>query len=162
MRCKLGVLDSKLLVQLSVALPPDDPCVDLVLYGIDGSALFETRRCEPDRCVVFHNIGSSLCVETPHADIDVARVSEASCDDPPVLEYEGDEIVYPGSPASRDGGTDSGRDADMHMRTRRATSCQLLPLSAARRLSSPLVLLSLAGLFLLWRRLVASSKASDT
>lgn len=136
--------------QLSVMLPADDPCVEISIYGIDGRTLFEETRCRPDRCAVFLYRQTSTCGETPHSNIDVSRVSTASCDDPPVLDYDDAGIDYPHFDVEHNEEQDAG--PQVRLRTRRAPDCQALPLWAARSLAWPLTLVASAGLLLLRRR----------
>lgn len=132
--------------QVSLMLPPDDACVDISIYGIDGQAFFEERLCEPDRCAVFQYRQSSTCGETPHSNLDVSRVPPGSCDAPPVLEYGDGGLNYPHFDVEQDAGP------PVRMRTQRASGCHVQPLSAAARPRWPLTLGIAAGLLLLRRR----------
>jgi hypothetical protein len=136
--------------QLSVMVPPYDPCVDITIYGSDGRTMFEERRCEPDRCAVFLYRHSSTCGENLHSNIDASRVFPGSCDDPPVLEYDSDDIVYPHFDVERNEQQDAG--PQVRLRTRRAPDCRALPLSAAETTAWPLTVVAAASLMLVRRR----------
>jgi hypothetical protein len=142
--------EPKRVAQLSLMLPPDDPCVELSIYGSDGRTLFEERRCEPDRCAVFLDRISSTCGETPHSNLDASRVPPGTCDDPPVLDDDDAGIAYPQLDVERDEEQDAG--PQVRLRTRRAPDCQALPLRAARTAAWPLMLVASVGLLLLRRR----------
>lgn len=138
-------------VQLSVPLPPEDPCVDIAIYGIDGSALYEERRCQPDRCAVHQNRQATSCGEPARTGLDATRLSPASCDDPPVFEDHLD-FAYP----KFDAGTQDAREQDEHepvrLRTRPAPTCHVAPLSAASSAPWARALIACVGLLLLRRR----------
>lgn len=87
---------SRWLAQRSVALPPGNECVDIRIYGVEGRALLDERRCQPDRCAVYESRGYSDCGDPPTSGIDASRIPAESCDDPPVLiSRPGVGIVYP-------------------------------------------------------------------
>jgi hypothetical protein len=97
--------------QLSVALPEHDPCIDVRVYGIEGTPLFEEHRCEPDRCVQYALWGGSTCGDPPHSGVDAARIADGTCEDPPILRRkEGEGIVYPDGRTYPDDATDAGTD----------------------------------------------------
>jgi hypothetical protein len=91
--------------QLSVSLPQDDRCIDVTVYGLEGAPLFEEHRCEPDRCVRYANWGQSSCGGPPSSTVDVERIPDGTCDDPPELRsVKGHGIVYPGEKLAPDAG----------------------------------------------------------
>jgi hypothetical protein len=97
--------------QLSVALPPDDDCIDVRVYGLEGTPLFEQRRCEPDRCMLYEIQRGSDCGGPPFAGVDAAGVPHGSCDDPPDLgSTPGDDVVSPDDRTPREPEADAGAD----------------------------------------------------
>jgi hypothetical protein len=135
--------------QISVPLPSADPCVEIAIYGIDGHALFEEKRCEPDRCAVYQQRLQSSCVEPPSSALDPIRLSPTSCENPPTIDdlngYPEFDAGVPEEPASAE-------QDEVRLRTKRAPDCQASPLSAARTLPWPLVLITAAGMLLQRRR----------
>jgi len=81
--------------QLSVVLPSDDRCVELTLYGADGSVAHERELCEPDTCVLFANRGSSSCGEPPSSSLNVDRLPRGNCDAPITIQDGSQGPVYP-------------------------------------------------------------------
>jgi hypothetical protein len=86
--------------ETTVAVAPDDPCIEVSVNGIEGAALYEERRCEPDRCALSDERSGSTCGEPLTSRVDATRVPDGSCDDPPVLTLKaGGGIVYPDATA---------------------------------------------------------------
>jgi hypothetical protein len=92
-------------IQLSVPLASDDDCVDMQIYGVEGRALFEARRCEPERCAVYTMVAGRNSGGGPGGTpVDVEQVKDGSCDDPPVLDDGLGDARYPsdaGTPADQ-------------------------------------------------------------
>jgi hypothetical protein len=119
----IGDPESRWLAQRSVALPPGDECLDIAIYGIDGRALLEERRCSPDRCAVYDSRTFDDCGSPPFSGLDAARIPAQSCDEPPVLiSRSGIGIVYPeadaeppdaGAQREQDTASDAGESAGM-------------------------------------------------
>ena len=82
-------------VQLSVPLAPADDCIELQIFGVQGSRLLEERRCRPDRCAVYSIVAATTSAGTPGGSpVDVEQISDGSCDDPPVLQSGPGGIDY--------------------------------------------------------------------
>ena len=141
--------DPERVARLSVALPADDPCLDIALYGIDGLPLYEERRCEPDRCAVNKQRWSSTCGEPPSPGLEPLKLSPTSCDDPPVLDDP--PFEYPAFDAGTPEADDNNDDKEVRLRKKLAPDCHAAPPSATAA-RSPLALLAFASLLLLRRR----------
>jgi hypothetical protein len=88
--------ESRRVVQLGVALAPDDDCVNVRIYGIEGRALLDERHCEPDRCAVYSgSTPVSACGGPAPSGVDITRVPAGSCEHPIVLGDAGAMITHP-------------------------------------------------------------------
>ena len=127
---------------LSVVLPPDDRCVDVRVYGVEGTVLFEERRCDPDRCAVADLIFVSTCGGPPISVVDIERIPDGSCDDPPEVEWSPDGgLVYPDEePAAGMGDNASSASCSVGRPQRITCSIWLLALAALLLRRRPAVL----------------------
>lgn len=82
-------------VQRSVMLPPDDDCVDIRIYGREGRALLDERRCAPDRCAAIDGAAASTCGDPPSAALDVDVVPEGSCEGPSLPHFSRGVLTNP-------------------------------------------------------------------
>lgn len=140
-----GEPDPRQVRQVSVHAPLDNPCVDIGIYGVDGKPLFEERRCQPDRCVVYGARFTNLCNHPPLSYVDASRISDRSCDDPPQLvESDKHEIIYPPIEA----GAEQKSKRGLAKPNARLPDCSTLQPSAAATHVWPLVLALVAGLLL--------------
>ena len=71
--------ESRHKTQLSLALPADDACVELQLYGVEGRSLYHERRCSPDLCAIVSSPGASSCGGPPFSGVDASRIAAESC-----------------------------------------------------------------------------------
>jgi len=94
-----GTPGASTFIQLPIA-PSDDGCIRTRLYGIEGRALFDETRCEPNRCAVYARSAVSSCGGPPFTPVDAARLSERSCERPPELAGP-TGVVYPDDPAAQ-------------------------------------------------------------
>jgi hypothetical protein len=121
-------------VQRSVLLPNDDDCIDVRIYGREGRALFDQRRCKPDRCASTDSFGLSTCGDPPFTSIDASLVPADSCESATVPHFlQGLIVDLPPGPTKRtepaasedlDAGTDepvTANDADAsHSKAKRS------------------------------------------
>lgn len=87
--------NEKLATVLSVALPTGDPCLELGLYGVDGSIILERKLCTPDSCVRYGVRTNSSCDDPESAALDIARVPLGHCDAPLEIEDGPRGPIYP-------------------------------------------------------------------
>lgn len=102
--------------QLAVALPTDDPCIHVRVYGLEGTPLFETRRCEPDSCSRSDLRAFDSCGGPPTSGLDALGRQVGTCDDPALPDDAGQGMNDPatadaGSVAAANLGADAGRPA---------------------------------------------------
>lgn len=55
--------------------------VELTLYGVDGSVIFERELCTPDTCVLDDNRNLSTCGEPPSSGLDIDSLPLGGCDE---------------------------------------------------------------------------------
>jgi hypothetical protein len=136
-----GEPDNRREWQISVNAPNDNPCVDIGIYDIDGQALFEEQRCQPDRCAVYGARFTNLCNMPPRSLVDATRIAADSCDDPPHLE-EGSksELIYPAITPPKSA------------RKERLPDCSALPPAAASSNTWAIIMLALAACWSVQRR----------
>lgn len=77
--------------QLSVTLPAGDRCIEAVLYGVEGTPLWQERRCEPDRCARTESVMFNFCGGPPYSGLKAPEVPAGSCDSPPTLDPQADK-----------------------------------------------------------------------
>lgn len=99
-------------VRVPVQLPPNDRCVEVSVYGVSGAELLAKRLCEADACVSSDLRVQSTCEEPPFAGFDARRVLDASCEDPPRIDYGDGGPIYPDDPANVGEWPDAGRPTD--------------------------------------------------
>jgi hypothetical protein len=86
--------------QLSVVLPPSDDCIDVRLYGIEGVALFQERRCQPDRCAQTDTLTFNSCGGPPFSGVVATETDPGKCAAAPA---EGEPQVAVDPPAQDSG-----------------------------------------------------------
>lgn len=90
--------------QLSVELPLHDRCIEAALYGVDGQVLWQTRRCDPDRCARSDTATYNFCGGPPFSGIRALDIPIGSCStsptQPPQASAGGDgcQVFAPGAP----------------------------------------------------------------
>ena len=83
-------------VQRSVKLPADDGCVDIRIYGREGRALLDKRRCAPDRSATIDVSGASTCGDPPSAALELSVAPEDSCQGPSLPHFSRGVLTNPG------------------------------------------------------------------
>jgi hypothetical protein len=158
-------------VQRAVALPPNDDCVDVRIYALDGSQVFADRRCAPNRCAIYDMRAAGPCGGPGSSLVDAERIAAGSCSDPPVLEERFETIRYPDEDAGVEVGGEARpdaaertaqptrrKDADAPVARAAVDGCDVVPGERASSVDRAAFLI--AAWMLLARRRSTSSKRS--
>jgi hypothetical protein len=118
-------------VQRSVMLPADDDCVDIRIYGREGRALLDERRCAPDRCATIDGSAASTCGDPPSAALDLSVVPEDSCQGPSLPHFSRGVLTNPGWNMATEAADDDG-DAGVHPAEQDAKDPDASPIAKKR------------------------------
>lgn len=123
--------ESRWTTQRPVLLAPNDDCVDISVYGVEGRPLYHQSHCEPNRCAVSDGEAPNTCGGPPSSGIEVTQMPEGNCENRAaagavsgaVATHDSNDVV-PAAAGERARQSHSGGCGVL-----RATTCPLLQLT---------------------------------